>query len=372
MVDLQNQYKSIKEQVDDEIQKVVDTSAFINGPIVKQFAGNLEKYLDVKKVIPCANGTDALQIAMMGLGFKTGDEVIVPTFTYVATVEVIALLGLKPVFVDVDGNTFNIDIAALPKVLNKNTVGIVPVHLYGQSPDMIELLEIASNEGVKVIEDTAQALGTQISTPQGEKMAGTLASVGTTSFFPSKNLGCFGDGGALMTNDEVLGQRLWQIANHGQERKYYHDSIGLNSRLDSIQAAVLDVKLKYLNRYIEARQKAAKIYDDGLNRIEQIQCPIRSRFSTHSFHQYTLKVLDQSRDKLRDFLAERGIPSMIYYPLPVHLQKAYRHYGYKRGDLPMAEKLSDQVISLPIHTEIEIKEQEYIIDQVHAFYRKSI
>jgi UDP-2-acetamido-2-deoxy-ribo-hexuluronate aminotransferase len=369
MVDLKTQYEKIKDKVDQAISEVINETSFINGAQVKLFAEELAAHNQVKHVIPCANGTDALQIAMMALDFKPGDEVIVPAFTYVATVEVIALLGLKPVFVDVDPDTFNLSISEIEKKVTSRTVAIVPVHLYGQCADMEGVLNIAKEHNLYVIEDTAQAIGSRYTFSDGTvQMAGTIGHIGTTSFFPSKNLGCYGDGGALFTNDDQLAHKMQVIANHGQQVKYYHDSIGVNSRLDTIQAAILRVKLPHLNRYSKSRQEVADFYDKELGSINELQVPVRASNSTHVFHQYTLKVVDGDRDKLKDFLQSKGIPSMIYYPVPLHLQKAYIGYGYKQGDYSVSEYLSSIVLSLPIHTEMDEEQLVYITKAVKEYF----
>ncbi|MCX2744613.1 DegT/DnrJ/EryC1/StrS family aminotransferase [Mangrovivirga sp. M17] len=363
MVDLKSQYLRLKPEIDKAIEDVIMSTAFINGQPVKDFARNLEEYLDCKYVIPCGNGTDALQIAMMALGFAPGDEILVPAFTYVATVEVIALLGLKPVFVEVDPNTFNIDTKDLKKKITPKSAGIVPVHLYGQCADMEPIMQIAAENDLRVIEDTAQALGAEYTFSDGTvKKAGTIGDIGTTSFFPSKNLGCFGDGGAIMTNHSELADLLKMIANHGQKVKYHHDTIGVNSRLDSIQAAVLDVKLKELDDFARSRRQVADNYDKAFQGNKLISIPHRSENSTHVFHQYTL-ILDKSinRDKFKEELHKNGVPSMVYYPLPIHLQKAYENYGFNKGDFPVSEELCDRVISLPIHTEMKEEDQTFII-----------
>ena len=370
MVDLKSQYLKIKEEVDVEIQKVIDSSGFINGRQVKKFSSNLEDYLGVKKVVPCGNGTDALQIALMAFDFKPGDEVIVPAFTYAATVEVIALLQLVPVFVDVDPNSFNIDISKIEAVVTSKTVAIIPVHLFGQCAEMTGVMKLAKTYNLKVIEDAAQALGSQYTHKALSRSAGCIGDIGTTSFFPSKNLGCFGDGGALMINDEVLAEKVSQIANHGQREKYHHDLVGVNSRLDTIQAAVLNVKLKYLDEYISQRQVVAVRYDSAFKNVDGIDIPIRMDYSSHSFHQYTLKVPDGSRDKLKDHLKTIGVPSMIYYPVPGHLQKAYERFGYLKGDFPISETLCRNVISLPIDTEMHSDQQTHIINSVEDFFDK--
>lgn len=369
MVDLKSQYNKIKENVDQAIDEVINETAFINGPQVKLFAEELAAHLQVKNVIPCANGTDALQIAMMALDFKPGDEVIVPAFTYVATVEVIALLGLKPIFVEVDAHTFNINLSEVAKKITSKTVGIVPVHLFGQCADMEGILQIAREYNLYVIEDAAQAIGAAYTFSNGSiQKAGVMGEIGATSFFPSKNLGCFGDGGALFTNSDELAHKLQTIANHGQRVKYYHDSIGVNSRLDTIQAAILRVKLPHLDTYINNRRAAAEFYDKAFGTLEAIQIPVHSPYSTHVLHQYTIKILKGDRNKLKDFLQSRGIPSMIYYPVPLHLQKAYSSYGYKQGDFPVSEQLSSVVLSLPMHTEMDEEQLLYITQTVKAFF----
>lgn len=369
MVDLKSQYDLIKNEVDQAIQEVITNSSFINGPQVKSFAKNLAEFTGAKYVIPCGNGTDALQIAMMGLGFEPGQEVIVPAFTYVATAEVIALLGLKPVFIDVCEKTYEMDVSQLNSKLSSKTVGIVPVHLYGQCSNMEEILRFASQNNLKVIEDTAQAIGAEYIFSNGlKKQAGTMGDVGTSSFFPSKNLGCYGDGGAMFCNDENLAIRLNMIANHGQKKKYYHQIVGVNSRLDSIQAAILNVKLKHLDKYFFSRNEVANKYDDAFSSLEYLKTPERSDKSTHAFHQYTVQVGRGERDELKAFLADRGVPSMVYYPVPLHLQEAYSDLGYKKGDFPVSEVLCEKVLSLPIHTEMLSEDQEFIIETVKTFY----
>ena len=369
MVDLRTQYDRIKSEVDQAIQNVLNSTAFINGPEVKLFGEELAEYTGAKYVIPCANGTDALQIAMMALDFKPGEEVIVPTFTYVATVEVIALLGLKPKFVDVLLDTYELDPAGLGKALGPKVVGIVPVHLYGQCSNMEYILEFAKKHGLKVIEDTAQAIGAVYTFSDGKKaQAGTMGDVGTTSFFPSKNLGCFGDGGAMFTNNSELAEKLRMIANHGQKKKYYHDSIGVNSRLDTLQAAILRVKLQHLNSYSASRNEVADRYDQAFENHPNIRPPKRAANSTHVFHQYTVQVEGASRDELKDYLQTKGVPSMVYYPVPLHLQNAYLEFGYQFGDFPVAEMLCKKVLSLPIHTEMKTADQEYIIQSVLDFF----
>jgi UDP-2-acetamido-2-deoxy-ribo-hexuluronate aminotransferase len=369
MVDLLSQYQNIKPQVDKAILDVVESSAYINGPEVKSFQAELEEYLQVKHVIPCANGTDALQIAMMGLGLKAGDEVITATFTYVATAEIIALLGLKPVLVDVDPDTFGLDPEQVRKAITSKTKAIVPVHLFGQCANMDAIMEIAKINGLFVVEDTAQAIGSNYTFSNGTSaMAGTIGDVGTTSFFPSKNLGCFGDGGALFTNNDELAKQLRIISNHGQTVRYYHDMIGVNSRLDSMQAAVLRCKLPHLNEYIAARQKAADFYDAAFSGISELKVPQRTESSTHVFHQYTLQ-LDASLDRnaLIAHLKSKDIPAMIYYPVALHMQKAYLDERYSDGHFPITEKLVKNVFSLPMHTELELEQLKLITSEVINF-----
>lgn len=368
MVDLKSQYEKIKPEVDAAIQNVINNTAFINGPEVKAFQVELEQYLDVKHVIPCANGTDALQIAMMALDLKPGDEVITADFTYVATAEVIALLGLKPVLVDVYPNTFDIDISAIEKAITDKTKAIVPVHLFGQCADMEKIMALAKKHNLFVIEDTAQATGADYFFTDGtKKKAGTIGTIGCTSFFPSKNLGCFGDGGALFTNDDQLASKIRMIANHGQSVQYVHDSIGVNSRLDSIQAAVLRIKLRQLDNYAKARNKAAAYYDNAFANNPKLKTPARASYSNHVFHQYTLQLNQVDRNALRNFLASKEIPAMIYYPIPLHLQKAYLDPRYKQGDFPVTEALCASVISLPMHTELEEDTLKRITDSILEF-----
>ena len=369
MVDLKKQYLKIKEEVDAAVINVMTNANFINGQEVKTFQQNLERYLNVKHVIPCANGTDALQIAMMGLGLQPGDEVITASFTYVATAEVIALLGLVPVLVEAKESDYTIDPAEIEKAITSKTRAIVPVHLFGQGADMNAIMEIAKNHNLFVIEDTAQALGATYQLSNGETVAvGTIGDIGCTSFFPSKNLGCYGDGGALFTNNDELAANLRMIANHGQKVRYYHDVIGVNSRLDTIQAAILDIKLRHLNDYATARRAAADYYDQAFQGVEGLLTPKRIEEGTHVFHQYTLRVQGGKRDALRTFLEEKGIPSMIYYPLPLHFQKAFANERYPEGSMPISEKLSSEVLSLPIHTEMTKEELEFIVGNVKAFF----
>ena len=372
MVDLSRQLEPIKEDVDAAIQGVLEVSNFIQGEPVREFEKNLAEWVGAKHVISCANGTDALQLALMALRLKPGDEVIVPTFTYVATAEVIALLGLSPILVDVDSQSFNIDIEAASHLITPRTKAIVPVHLYGQCANMEQIMKFAEAYNLYVVEDSAQAIGAEVEFSDGSiRKAGTIANIGTTSFFPSKNLGCFGDGGAIFTNDDNLASELKMIANHGQRIKYYHDVVGVNSRLDTIQAAILDVKLKHLNSYCEARQKAAVYYDSALKHVEQISIPFRSRFSTHVFHQYTIKIDGQySRDGLKSYLLDQGIPSMIYYPLPLHEQKAYTEFIRGDMDFPISTSLCNSVLSLPMHTHLKIEEQDFIVQHIKSFFSK--
>lgn len=367
MVDLQTQYQRIKADIDAGIQEVIDSAAFIKGPKVAAFQQHLEQYTGAKHVIPVGNGTDALQIALMGLGLHPGDEVITPTFTFIATAEVVALLGLTPVVVDVDWNTMNMDIEAVRRAITPRTKAIVPVHLFGQCADMQALMELAEEKHVFIVEDACQAIGAKFTFSNGEtKQAGTIGHIGCTSFFPSKNLGCYGDGGAIFTNDDALAERMRAIANHGCHVRYHHDEVGVNSRLDSIQAAVLDAKLPHLDEYIAARQRAAAYYDKAFKDCEGLLIPGRQPHSTHVYHQYTLRVVGADRDKLRDGLAQAGIPAMIYYPVPLHQQKAYRDPRYKDGDFPVAERLAACVLSLPMHTELDEEQLAYISARVLA------
>jgi dTDP-4-amino-4,6-dideoxygalactose transaminase len=365
MVDLKRQYAAIKDEIDTAVLDVLASTAFINGKPVQQFAQNLAAYLGVKHVIPCANGTDALQIAMMALDLKPGDEVITPSFTYIATTEVVALLQLKPVFVDVDPKTFCMDPVALEKAITPRTKAIVPVHLYGHAAPMQQILDIANKYNIYVIEDTAQALGADYVFYDGRRAkVGTLGTIGCTSFFPSKNLGCYGDGGAMFTNDDALAEKLKMVANHGQKTRYYHDLIGCNSRLDTIQAAVLDIKLRHLNAYNAARNKAADIYNRLFKNNRHIETPFVAPYTRHVYHQYTLVLHDVDRDGLVQHLAEKGIPSMIYYPVPSHKQKAFESFGGLSFQLPVTDWLTHRVISLPMHTELEEKEQMLIAEAV--------
>jgi len=366
MVDLKTQYHHVKSEIDKAILEVVENTAFINGTAVKEFQTALEQYMQVKHVVNCANGTDALQIAMMALDLKPGDEVITTSFTFVATVEVIALLQLTPVLVDALPGTYNIDPVALEKAITPKTKAIVPVHLFGQCADMESIMAIANKHNLYVIEDNCQAIGAYYTFSDGtRKQAGTMGHVGTTSFFPSKNLGCYGDGGAMFTNDDVLAEKLRMIANHGMKVRYYHDSIGVNSRLDTIQAAVLNIKLKHLDTYIANRQRAAAYYDNAFANHPNITIPARDPKSTHVFHQYTLVLKGVDRAALQAKLQEKGIATMVYYPVPMHMQKAYTDPRYKEGDFPVTEELSSNVMSLPMHTELTEEQLAYIVNGVN-------
>lgn len=371
MVDLQGQYQKIKAEVDEAIHKVLDSSAYINGPAVHEFQANLEKYLGVKHVIPCANGTDALQISMMALGLEPGDEVITTSFTFIATAEVIALLRLTPVLVDVDPHTFNIDPEAIKRAITPKTKAIVPVHLFGQCADMDAIMEIAKEHNLKIIEDNCQAIGSDYIFKDGSrKKAGGIGDIGCTSFFPSKNLGAYGDGGAIFTNDDELAKQCRIVANHGMTVRYYHDLVGVNSRLDSIQAALLDVKLKHLDEYCAARNKAADYYNKAFADNPHLITPVKFERSTHVFHQYTLLTKGIDRNGLQEHLQSKGIPAPIYYPVPLHMQKAYIDPRYKEGDFPVTEMLSDSVISLPMHTELDEEQLEFITASVLEFVNK--
>jgi len=365
MVDTKTQYQKIKTEVDKAVLDVMESSAFINGKPVQDFAANLSAYLGVKHTIPCANGTDALQIAMMALGFQPGDEVITPSFTYIATTEVIALLKLTPVFVEVDPKTFCIDPAALEAAITPKTKAIVPVHLYGHAAPMEEIMAIATRHNLYVIEDNAQAIGCDYTFSGGtKKKTGTIGHIGATSFYPSKNLGAFGDGGAIFTNDDELAVKLKMIANHGQSKRYYHDVVGCNSRLDTIQAAILDIKLRHLDEYITARRAAADFYDKAFAGNPKIKAPYRAAFSHHVFHQYTLILEGVDRDGLNQFLAEHKIPSMIYYPVPGHKQKMFEQFGTASQVMPVTDWLTERVISLPMHTELDEEQLHFITDKV--------
>ena len=361
MVDLKSQYEKIKKEIDDSISQVIESTSFINGPKVKEFQTHLEQYLNAKHVIPCANGTDALQISLMALGLKTGDEVITSPFTFIATAEVIGLLGLTCKFVDVEWDTFNLDVTQLEKVITPKTKAIIPVHLFGQCCNMEEIIKIAKKYALFVVEDSCQAIGAEFQFKNGEKKkAGIIGDTGCFSFFPSKNLGCFGDGGTIVTDNDELARKLRGICNHGMFVRYHHELLGVNSRLDSIQAAILDVKLRYLDEFNTARQKAAFFYNKMFENHPNIEIPVISSFSTHIFHQYTLKLKNADRQKVIEKMKESEIPVMVYYPVPLHLQKAFENLGYKKGDFSVAEKLSDCVISLPMHTELTEEQQKKI------------
>lgn len=369
MVDLKGQYYNIKNEIDTAIRDVIESSAFIKGPHVKHFSQHLSEYLDVDHVVPCGNGTDALQIALMALDLKPGDEVITPDFTFISTVEVIKLLGLKPLLVDVNREDFNISTDQLRDALTEKTRAIIPVHLFGQCANMNEINSVAKKEGIAVIEDAAQALGADYLSNGSYKKAGTLGDIGCTSFFPSKNLGCYGDGGALFTYNPDYGDKLSTIANHGSHKKYYHSRVGINSRLDTLQAAILDVKLKYLDQYNRARQEAAEFYNRELNKIEQITLPAITGQSTHIFHQYTLKLgSDVNRDDFKAFLKSKGIPSMVYYPVPMHMQEVFNEGNYSEGDFPVSEELCRSVLSLPMHTELEEEQLTYITENIKQYF----
>jgi dTDP-4-amino-4,6-dideoxygalactose transaminase len=364
MVDLKGQYAKIKPEVDQAIQEVIDGSAFIKGPFVKRFQENLESFLQVDHVIPCGNGTDALQLALMALDLPSGSEVITTSFTFVATVEVICLLGLKPVFVDVDPLSFNLDASKIEAAITEKTRCIIPVHLFGQAADMTPIMAIAQKHQLKVIEDTAQAIGCQYNTLEGPQYCGTIADIGTFSFFPSKNLGCYGDGGAVCTNDATLAEQINLFGNHGSKKKYHYDSIGINSRLDGIQAAILDVKLAHLREYTRARVEAADRYDELLGEIKEIAIPHRDLNSNHVFHQYTIKVYNGKRDTLKEYLTKAGIPTAIYYPSAIHVQKIYASYHKGKAPLGVTEDLCHSVLSLPMHTELDWEMQKYITDHI--------
>ncbi|MCU4174503.1 DegT/DnrJ/EryC1/StrS family aminotransferase [Marinilabiliaceae bacterium N1Y90] len=369
MVDLNRQYKRLQKDIDASMAEVLEQTAFINGPAVKSFQSNLENYLGVKHVIPCANGTDALQIALMALGLQPGDEVITSTFTFIATVEVIALLKLKPVLVDVDPSTFTLLPNEVEEAVTDKTKAIIPVHLFGQGADMSAIMKIANKHNLAVVEDTAQAIGSDYSLNDTKLKLGTIGNIGCTSFFPSKNLGCFGDGGACFTNNDELAAMMRMIVNHGSRKKYYHQVIGVNSRLDTLQAAVLDVKLKHLDDFNNRRRVAADYYDQKLGDLEGLDIPVRDAASRHTFHQYTLKVKDGKRDALQAFLKEKGIPSMVYYPVSLHQQEAFEAYCENNQSLPISEDLSREVLSLPMHTELDEGQLKYITQSIIDFFK---
>ncbi len=371
LVDLKGQYQKIATEVNEAVINTIESGVFIGGDEVRNFQKELEQYLDIPNVIPCANGTDALQIALMALDLEPGDEVITPSFTYIATAEVIALLQLKAVFVDVDDRTFCLRPEEVEKAITPRTKAIIPVHLYGHAAPMEELVSISEKHGIPLIEDTAQAIGSDYTFSDGrsEKLGG-IGLMGTTSFFPSKNLGCFGDGGAIFTTDDELAKKLRMIANHGQSKRYYHDMIGCNSRLDAIQAAILRVKLRHLDEYISSRQAAANFYTQSFESIDQVVAPYIAPYSTHGFHQYTIKILDGSREALQEHLSEHGIPSNIYYPVPIHRQKGFEGKYDIKSELTVTDTLTSQVLSLPIHTELDVETLNYITKHIQNFYQK--
>jgi len=370
MVDLMGQYRKIKDQIDKNLIECIESGRLVNGPIVSDFTNNLSKYLDVNYVIPCANGTDALQIAFMALDLKPGDEIICPSWTYVATAEAAAILGLKPVMCDVDPNTFNVTAEFIEPLITNKTKAIVPVHLYGQSCEMEGIMNLAKKYNLKVVEDNAQAIGSIFTFSSGEKKyAGTIGDIGTTSFYPAKNLGCYGDGGAIFTNNDRLAEKIRMIVNHGENKRYHHKVIGCNSRLDSLQAVILNIKLKYLDDYNSTRRIMADNYNMAFKNINNLQTPIEIDNSTHVYHQYTLKVLNGKRNELKEYLQNKGIPTMIYYPIPLYKQEAFSKYVTDGYYLNNTEELSQNVLSLPIHTEIENSYQDYIIEKVLNFFK---
>lgn len=371
MVDLKAQYNKLEGEIDRAIKGVLESSAFIKGPDVKLFEEELKNYMEVKHVISCGNGTDALQLAMMALNLKPGDEVITTNFTFIATVEVVALLGLKPVIVDPEPGSFNISVDAVKKAITPRTRAIVPVHLFGQCADMEQLLRLAGKHNLYIIEDAAQATGADYIFSDGTtKKAGTIGTTGTTSFFPSKNLGCYGDGGALYTNDDAIAAKLRSIANHGMKERYHYNDVGINSRLDTVQAAILRVKLKHLDEFNAARRSVADAYDEAFRLCDLIEIPERVKFSSHIFHQYTIRVRNGKRDGLKKYLEQHGIPSMIYYPGPLHLQEAYRYLGYTEKDFPVTSELCRQVLSLPMHPDMEKEQIEHITVKVLEFFNQ--
>lgn len=371
MVDLKSQYNKIKTEIDSAISDVINSTAFINGDKVKEFSKNLSAYMGVKHTIACGNGTDALQIALMALDLKPNDEIIVPAFTFIASAEVIGLLGFKPVMVDVDYNSFNATAKNIEQAITSNTKAIIPVHLFGQGAEMEAIMNIAKKYDLYVIEDNAQAIGADYKFSDGRKQKlGTIGHIGCTSFFPSKNLGCYGDGGAIFTNDDALAEKIRMICNHGMKVRYHHEILGVNSRLDTIQAAVLDIKLKHLDAYCKARYDAAQKYSYTLRDIKGLITPEESAFSTHVYHQYTLKVLNGKRDALRDYLEANGISAMVYYPIPLNKQEAFSKIAYQAGDMSISNQLSDEVLSLPIHTELDFKTIHYITSKIREFFSK--
>lgn len=371
MVDLKGQYEKIKPEIDNAIHNVIDSCQFVKGNDVKSFESELAKYLNVKNVIACGNGTDALQVALMALGLKRGDEVITTNFTFIATVEVIALLGLTPILVDVDPKTFNIDIESVKKAITPKTKAIVPVHLFGQCANMEALLQIANDNNLFLVEDTAQGLGAEFTFSNGvKKKAGTMGNIGCTSFFPSKNLGCYGDGGALFTDDDKLAEQIRFITNHGMKVRYHHDMIGVNSRLDTIQASILRVKLPHLDEYNKARRFSASKYNKALSEISDIETPVTADFTNHIFHQYTIKVKNGKRDALKKHLDEHGIPNMVYYPIPLHKQKAFEPYVNAEQKFDISETLCNEVLSLPMHTELDDEQIERITSAIGLFFER--
>ncbi|MBR1775269.1 MAG: DegT/DnrJ/EryC1/StrS family aminotransferase [Bacteroidales bacterium] len=369
MVDLQTQYNNIKSEIDGAIKQVIDSAHFIKGEAVGEFADNLAQYLNVKHVIPCANGTDALQIALMALDLKPSDEIICPDFTFISSAEVIGLLKLHPVLVDVDEHSFVSTLKNIENAITVKTKVIIPVHLFGQAAEMEAIMDLAKKYNLYVIEDTAQALGSDyIFSDSSRKKLGTIGHIGCTSFFPSKNLGCYGDGGALFTDDDELAERIKMITNHGSKQKYYHEIIGINSRLDTLQAAILNVKLKYLDSYISSRQKAAHYYTENLKSIDGLITPQENGYSVHTYHQYTLRIQNGKRDELKEFLNKKDIPAMIYYPVPLHNQEAFKTIARTHSSLEISEKLSKEVLSLPMHTELSLQQQDYIIAAIKEFF----
>jgi len=370
MVDLMGQYRKIKDQIDKDLIDCIESGRLVNGPIVSDFCNNLSKYLDVQHVIPCANGTDAIQIAFMALDLKPGDEIICPSWTYIATAEAAAILGIKPVMCDVDPDTFNVSSKYIEPLITEKTKVIVPVHLYGQSCEMEGIINLAKKYNLKIVEDNAQAIGSKYTFSNGvKKHAGTIGDIGTTSFYPAKNLGCYGDGGAIFTNNDKLAKKIRMIVNHGQNKRYYHKVIGCNSRLDSLQAVILNIKLKYLDDYNSIRRIMADNYNKAFQNINNLQTPVEIDNSTHVYHQYTLKVLNEKRNELKEYLHKNGIPTMIYYPVPLYKQEAFKDYVPNNYYLENTEELSKNVISLPIHTEIENSSQDFIIEKVLNFFK---
>ena len=370
MVDLRSQYEKIKGEIDRGIEEVMESCAFVKGSKVGEFEKHLAEYLGVRHVIAVGNGSDALTIALMALGLQKGDEIITSAFSFVSAVEAISLLGLKPVLADVERDTMNISVDAVRRAVTERTRAIVPVHLFGQNADMEPLLQLAKERGLYVIEDACQSIGAAYQFSDGRKgMSGCMGDMGCTSFFPSKNLGCYGDGGALFTNDDAFAAKARSIANHGMGERYHYDTVGINSRLDSIQAAVLDAKLTHLDEYTAARRAAAAAYDNALCGAEGLVLPTKAPYTTHVYHQYTVRIEGKDRDEVRKRLADRGVPSMIYYPIPLHLQRAYRALGYKEGDFPVSERLASTVLSLPMHTELDGKQLQYVADSLIAALR---